>query len=122
MSIEASAWIAYLAPLAGVLIILFGGMKLSHKVAGLVSCASVLISFGAAIATLLKWNSLDEPEHGVASVAWTWLTSGTFRIPFEIFIDPLSIWMLMVVTGVGFLIHVYSLGYMAGDPQFRRFM
>jgi NADH-quinone oxidoreductase subunit L len=122
MTLEAAAWIAYLAPLAGVLIILLGGTRLPAKAAGLVSCAAVLVAFIAAVVALVEWNALDQPEHGVASVAWTWLSTGTFRIPFEIFIDPLSIWMLLIVTGVGFLIHVYSLGYMAGDLQFRRFM
>jgi len=116
------AWIAYLAPLVGVLVIAAGGSKLSAKLAGFVACLAVLVGFGASLATLLAWNDLDHPDHGTASTAWTWLSSGSFRVPFEIFVDPLSIWMLLVVTGVGFLIHVYSLGYMQGDPQHRRFM
>jgi len=122
MDIQTAAWIAYLAPLAGVLIIALGGSKLAPKVAGLVSCLSVFVAFAASITALIKWNSVDERERGVVSTAWTWLSTGTFKVPFEILIDPLSLWMLMIVTGVGLLIHIYSLGYMAGDPQFRRFM
>ena len=122
MNLQALAWLAYLAPLAGVLIILLGGSKLPARAAGLVSVGAMVVSFLAAIGTLLKWN--DHADHGAAVVskAWTWLSSGSFHVDFDIFVDPLSIWMLLVVTGVGLLIHVYSLGYMAGDPQFRRFM
>ena len=116
------AWVAYAAPLAGVLAIALGGSRLPVRAAGLVSCIAVFVAFLASLATLVRWNGLGEREHGVASTAWTWLATGTFRVPFEIFVDPLSIWMLLVVTGVGFLIHVYSLGYMADDPQHRRFM
>ncbi|MCW2928168.1 MAG: NADH-quinone oxidoreductase subunit, partial [Thermoleophilia bacterium] len=122
MDISTAAWIAYLAPLAGTLLIAAGGSRLSARIAGLVSCFAVLVAFVASLGALLAWRDLGEQEHGVVSRAFTWLTAGSFRVPFEIFIDPLSIWMLLVVTGVGFLIHVYSLGYMQGDPQHRRFM
>jgi NADH-quinone oxidoreductase subunit L len=120
--IASAAWVAYLAPLAGVLVIAAGGSKLSAKLAGLVSCIAVFIGFLASIATLHGFSRLDSPDHGIVSRPFTWLSTGSFRVPFEILVDPLSIWMLLVVTGVGFLIHVYSLGYMAGDAQHRRFM
>ncbi len=116
------AWIAYLAPLVGVLAIALGGGRLPARAAGIVSCLAILVAFAASLGTLLRWNALDNPDHGVVTTAWTWLSAGTFRVPFELLVDPLSIWMLLVVTGVGFLIHVYSVGYMAGDPQFNRFM
>ena len=122
MELSTLAWIAYLAPLVGVLAIALGGGRLPARAAGVVSCLAILVAFVASVSSLLRWNSLDHPEHGVVTTAWTWLSAGTFRVPFELLVDPLSIWMLLIVTGVGFLIHVYSVGYMAGDPQFNRFM
>jgi NADH-quinone oxidoreductase subunit L len=122
MELAPMAWIAYLAPLAGVLAIALGGRRLPARVAGWVACLAMVVAFGASIAALLAWNGLDDPEHGVVTTAFTWLSAGTFRVPLELLVDPLSIWMLLVVTGVGLLIHVYSVGYMAGDPQFNRFM
>jgi NADH-quinone oxidoreductase subunit L len=122
MNLATAAWIAYLAPLVGVLAIALAGRRLPARAAGYVACASILVAFLASIITVLAWNDLDHPDHGTVTTAWTWLSAGTFRVPFELLVDPLSIWMLLVVTGVGFLIHVYSVGYMAGDPQFNRFM
>jgi NADH-quinone oxidoreductase subunit L len=122
MDLTTTAWIAYLAPLAGFLLIAFGGHRVPARAAGWIACLAVLTSFVAALATLASWNGLDHPEHGVVAEAWTWLSAGSFRVPLELYVDPLSIWMLLVVTGVGFLIHAYSTGYMAGDPQFNRFM
>lgn len=119
--IQTLAWIAYLAPLIGALVILLTGSTLSTKVASLWACFAMLIAFGSALGTLAKWNS-GNYDKGVVSTAWTWLEAGTFKVPLELLIDPLSIWMLLVVTGVGFLIHVYSIGYMAHDPAQRRFM
>jgi NADH-quinone oxidoreductase subunit L len=52
---------------------------------------------------------------------FTWISVGTLTIPFALLVDPLSILMLLIVTGVGFLIHVYSVGYMKDDPGFNRF-
>jgi NADH-quinone oxidoreductase subunit L len=124
MDLAFHAWLAYLAPLAGAGVIALTGSKLSARVAGLVACFAMLVAFIGALGALMKWTSLSDAakEQPLVSTAWTWLSSGTFQVPFEIQVDPLSIWMLLVVTGVGFLIHVYSLGYMAGDPQQRRFM
>ncbi|MBC7460637.1 MAG: NADH-quinone oxidoreductase subunit L, partial [Thermoleophilia bacterium] len=121
MGIAFNAWLAYLAPLVGVLVILLGGSRLPVRAAGFVSVFAMVVSFAAAVLTLLKWRSSDH-AHAVVSKAFTWLSSGRFHVDFDIFVDPLSIWMLLVVTGVGLLIHIYSLGYMAGDPQKRRFM
>ncbi|MEO6867764.1 MAG: NADH-quinone oxidoreductase subunit L, partial [Gaiellales bacterium] len=124
MDLSSYAWVAYLAPLAGAGVIAVTGSKLSRRTASVVACLAMLVSFIGALGALLKWTSMSAAErmHPVTSTAWTWLSSGTFRVPVQIQIDPLSIWMLLVVTGVGLLIHVYSIGYMADDPQQRRFM
>src|SRR5258706_3460201 len=66
---------------------------------------------------------LGTPESGRASdqVLYTWVVSGDFQLSFGLYFDPLSATMLMIVTGVGFLIHIYSAGYMEDDPSFWRF-
>ena len=62
------------------------------------------------------------PDHRVElSTGWHWLSAGTFQANVSILVDPLSVVMLLVVTGVGFLIHAYSVGYMDGDREERRF-
>jgi len=92
-----------------------------RKRAGLIGCGSVGISFLitlVALATLL----LDvENKKGGVSELYNWVTAGSFSLNMSILIDPLSVFMLLIVTGVGFVIHVYSIGYMENDPEFSRF-
>ena len=57
----------------------------------------------------------------IVSTGWHWLSAGSFQVDVEILVDPLSVVMLLVVTGVGFLIHAYSVGYMHGDREEKRF-
>src|SRR5206468_12356438 len=64
---------------------------------------------------------LPDEARSVHSVAWTWLQSGSFHVDNAILVDQLSVMMVLVVSGVGFLIHLYSVGYMDGDREERRF-
>jgi NADH-quinone oxidoreductase subunit L len=73
------------------------------------------------VAALLTLTGENPGERGHLSIGWHWLDAGSFRADFSILVDPLSVVMLLVVTGVGFLIHAYSVGYMAGDREERRF-
>ena len=86
-------------------------------IASLVMLAAFACSVGAFI---LLWDK-PEDERVVSDTLYTWLSAGEFRVEMNILFDPLSAVMLLVVTGVGFLIHVYSIGYMRGDPEERRF-
>jgi len=52
---------------------------------------------------------------------FSWINSDTLKIPFEFLVDPLSSWFLLIITGIGFLIHIYSMGYMHDDEGFARF-
>src|SRR5205823_355183 len=83
--------------------------------------ASVLGSFAAAVFVLAKlWaESPDSRSH--ASTVWEWLNAGTFHVGLRILVDPLSVFMMLVVSGVGFLIVAYSIGYMDGDDEERRY-
>jgi NADH-quinone oxidoreductase subunit L len=81
----------------------------------------VLVSFVAALTAfvVLLGDSPEERSH--SSTLWTWLTAGEFRVGLEILVDPLSVFMMLVVSGVGFLIVGYAIGYMDGSDEERRF-
>jgi NADH-quinone oxidoreductase subunit L len=104
-------------PLAGALVNLFCGRRLGHK-AHWVSVPVVGLAFVFAAGAFLRVWRADEI---FAGPVWPWIVAGTFRAPLTFQLDHLSAVMLLVVTGVGFLIHVYSIGYMHTDPDYPRF-
>ena len=114
-------WICLLAPLAGALLITLAGGRISRRTAGWISTLSTFVAFGGAVtAFFATWAaSPDEREH--LSTAYTWLAAGNFEVGFQILVDPLSTVMMLVVSGVGGLIVWYSMGYMAGDDEERRY-
>ena len=116
-----AAWICLLSPLAAALMITLGGTRLTRRLAGYLATLSVLVSFVAALVTLFLL--LDEPaeERSHASTLWTWLSAGDFEAGLSILVDPLSVFMMLVVSGVGFLIVAYSIGYMDGSDEERRY-
>jgi NADH-quinone oxidoreductase subunit L len=104
-------------PLAGALVGVFFGRRLgrsTHRVA----VPAVGLAFLFALAAFLRvWRGHET----FAGPLWDWIVAGAFRAPLTIQLDQLSATMLLVVTGVGFLIHVYSIGYMHDDPDYPRF-
>src|SRR5207247_586604 len=78
-------------------------------------------AFLLAVGAALQLAGLPAQDREIHVTAWTWFRVGDFRANVSFVLDPLSAVMALVVTGVGFLIHVYSTGYMAHDPSFRRF-
>jgi NADH-quinone oxidoreductase subunit L len=117
----AAAWICLLTPLGAALAITLAGGRLSRRGAGYLASASVLVSFVAAVVTfaLLLGDNPEERAH--ASTLWSWLTAGQLDFGLRILVDPLSVFMMLVVSGVGFLIVVYSIGYMDRDDEERRY-
>ncbi|MDI9548181.1 MAG: NADH-quinone oxidoreductase subunit L [Chloroflexota bacterium] len=115
------AWLIILLPAAGVLINLFFGPKLGDRRVGYMASAAVALSFlVAAWYTLRLWGlPAEEQVHTVT--LWDWITAGSFRVAAALLIDPLSLTMALVVTGVGALIHVYSVAYMEHDEHYQRF-
>src|SRR3972149_3739686 len=100
-----------LLPLAACAINMFFGARLGKKSAGLLACAAVGASFAIAlyVFTLLPATGLFR------DTLYTWFESGAFRVNVSFQVDELTAVMLLVVTGIGFLIHIYSLGYMDHD-------
>ncbi len=113
---------AVLFPLVGFLINgLLGRWIRSETVVGVIGSATVGGSFAIAIVILLDMlgASPDARTHVVA--VYSWMTAGNLNVNVAYQVDQLSILMMLIVTGVGFLIHVYSIGYMHGDRGFARF-
>ncbi len=116
-----AAWICLVAPLAAALAITLLGNRVGRRGAGYLSTGSVLVSFVAAVVVFAKlWGESPETRDH-ASTAWTWLTGGSFETGLRILVDPLSVFMMLIVSGVGFLIVAYSIGYMDGDDEERRY-
>jgi NADH-quinone oxidoreductase subunit L len=117
----ATAWICLLSPLAAAALITLGGTRITRRLAGYLATTSVLVSFAAALITFFRL--LDDPaeERSHVSTLWTWLSAGDFEVGLSILVDPLSVFMMLVVSGVGFLIVAYSIGYMDGSDEERRY-
>src|SRR5215203_2589214 len=116
-----AAWVCLFSPLAAAVLITLLGTRLPRKGAGYVATLSVLVSFVAAL-TAFSWLLEDPPEErSHTSTLWTWLTAGDFEVGLSILLDPVSALMMLIVSGVGFLIVAYSIGYMNGSDEERRF-
>lgn len=108
-----------LFPLIGFLINGFFGKKISKGLSGALASISILASFIVSVLIFIELQGASSKEHIVN--VFSWITSGTLNIPFEFLVDPLSAWFLLIITGIGFLIHIYSVGYMHDDEGFARF-
>src|SRR6266508_77525 len=116
-----AAWIALFAPLGGVLVITLLGQRISRFHAGLVASGSTLVSFVCSLIAFLALLDESPGERTHYSTLWTWLSAGDLEFGAEILVDPISVFMMLVVSGVGFLILSYAVGYMHGDPEERRY-
>jgi NADH-quinone oxidoreductase subunit L len=121
MTATYAAWIALLAPLAGLAFAIAIGSSVSRKTVGVIASGAMLGAFVASCVALFSLLSRSPGHRVELSTGWHWLSAGTFQSNVSILVDPLSVIMLLVVTGVGFLIHAYSVGYMDGDREERRF-
>jgi NADH-quinone oxidoreductase subunit L len=115
------AWLIPAFPLAGFVILFLGRKQLKEPVSGWIATLMMAGSFLTALATWLKLMSFDEHERQVVVKGVEWIKAGGFSVRFGLLVDPLSITMVLFVTGVGALIHLYSIGYMHGQERFTRF-
>ena len=122
-------WLIPLLPLVGVLVNGFFGRRMSRRAVGLVACAMVCLALpDRASAPSGSWPSCRPTSGSSRPRSATWMPLGpigrlrpSLSIPWGFALDPLSAVMLLVVAGVGFLIHVYSIGYMAHEADYARF-
>jgi NADH-quinone oxidoreductase subunit L len=111
-------WLILLFPLLGVLINGFFGRRIGKKRVGQVACSAVGLSFLVSVGVFF---ALLGEEHGRTVSLFSWITVGDFQIEAALLVDQLSTLMSLVVAGVSFVIHVYSIGYMAEDERYARF-
>ncbi|WP_129124939.1 NADH-quinone oxidoreductase subunit L [Geomonas oryzae] len=115
-------WLIPLCPLIGSVINGLLGKKIKNEtVIGGIAAGSVFASFMVACGILFQLLSLPGEERVFQKTIFTWIQSGNFKADIGFLIDPLSATMLMIVTGIGFLIHLYSIGYMHGEEGFYRY-
>ena len=118
MPIALHLWLIPTLCFVGFALNILFGRSLSKRVAGTVGIVFPSLAFLLALRVALAWGSFSVPyieTHGA------WILAGPLRIPFSFQLDALSLTMLLVVTGVGLLIHIYSLGYMAEEGGFYRY-
>ncbi len=114
-------WIIPALPLAAVALNLLVGDRLGKRGTAWLACGAVGLAFVFALRAVLALAGMPAEERRIVDTLYTWMQVGDLRVDVSFLLDPLSSVMALVVTGVGFLIHVYSIGYMAHDPSFRRF-
>ena len=112
-------WLLPTFPLLGFLILVLTEGKLAKGPAGWIGAGSVGLSF--AVAALVAVAFLQSGLESHTLPIWTWMSVAGFDPGVNLYLDGLSLVMILVITGVGFLIHVYSTGYMSDDPDFARF-
>ncbi|HWY10008.1 MAG TPA: NADH-quinone oxidoreductase subunit L [Bacteroidia bacterium] len=108
-----------LFPLIGFLINGFFGKKMSKSLSGGIACVSILASLIVSVLAFIELEHSANKSHVVT--LFSWISADTLNIPFDFLYDPLSALFLLIITGIGFLIHVYSVGYMHDDAGFSRF-
>ncbi|HWN72588.1 MAG TPA: proton-conducting transporter membrane subunit, partial [Solirubrobacterales bacterium] len=121
MSATAWAWLVLLFPLLGSIVIGLGYRVLPQKAAGMIGTLAIALAFACGVAALISLlgDSPDARHH--ASSLWDYASVAGLDIKLGIFVDPLSVFMVLVVTGVSTLIHLYSFGYMQSDEGYHRF-
>jgi NADH-quinone oxidoreductase subunit L len=99
------------------------GRRLTKSVSGAVACGAMIASFLVSFAAVWRLVSLEPESRAIVNQAFTWITSGDLNVPLALRLDPLSAVMILVVTGIGSLIHVYSTAYMheERDSEYARY-
>src|SRR5437764_754201 len=112
-----------LLPFIGFLVNASFGRRLTKRVAGAVACGAMILSFVVSVAAVFRLLSFDPESRVMAQTVYEWITSGDLAVPFTLRLDPLSAVMILIVTGIGSLIHVYSTAYMheERDAEYARY-
>jgi NADH-quinone oxidoreductase subunit L len=121
MSPTTFAWLVLLFPLLGSIVIALGYRVLPGRAAGWIGTGAIGLSFAASIGALV--SLLDRPDSGreLSSALWDYANAAGLDVKLDVFVDPLSVFMILVVSGVSTLIHLYSVAYMDSDRGYVRF-
>jgi NADH-quinone oxidoreductase subunit L len=120
-SLKLFAWVTLLAPLAGTIVLALFGRRMPGRLPGYVGTAALALSFASAIAALVALQGLGAEDRQVVAVAWDYASTAGVDAQLSLLVDPLSVFMMLVVAGVSTLIHLYSISYMASDRGYVRF-
>ncbi|HEX6470578.1 MAG TPA: NADH-quinone oxidoreductase subunit L [Streptosporangiaceae bacterium] len=118
--VQSAAWLLIAFPLAGAAILLLGGRR-TDRWGHLLGVAMCLASFVVGVAAFAQMLGRPGEERTRFVHLFQWIPAGSFKVDMNLLLDPLSISFVLLITGVGSLIHIYSVGYMAHDPDRRRF-
>jgi NADH-quinone oxidoreductase subunit L len=121
MSLETYGWLVLLFPLAGTVLIGLTFRALPSKVHGYIGTLAIALSFASAVGALFALQDLGADERQVTTVAWDYANTVGVDAQLSLLLDPLSIFMALVVSGISTLIHLYSVSYMASDRGYARF-
>jgi len=114
-------WLIPALPLAGFLVLTFGGRRLGEPWAGWLATGAMAGSFLATVGVFVDLVGRDAHDRRSVTTLFEWVPAGDLRVDVGFLVDPLSLTMCLFITGVGALIHLYSIGYMHGDGDFPRF-
>ena len=115
MSTTTWGWLVLAFPLAGTIIIGLGHKRLARGPAGAIGTLAILLAFASAVGALLSLQDRDEHHRQLVSSLWDYAVTGSIDARLSILVDPLSVFMMLVITGVSTLIHLYSVSYMKSD-------
>jgi len=118
---DQSLYLIVLFPLIGFLLNGLALGKIGKKLISAIACGSVGLSFLLSVNAFFKLLDLPVDARILHEKLFTWIPAGSFHVDIGFLVDPLSAVMILVVTGVGFLIHVYSIGYMHDDQGYGRY-
>ena len=116
-----TAWLILLFPLLGCVVISLGYKLWRGKTAGIIGTTAIAASFICSINVLIHLQDRGEENRQVVKVAWDYASTAGVDAQLSILIDPLSVFMALVVSGVSMLIHLYAVAYMASDNGYTRF-
>ena len=121
MSLSVTPWLVLACPLVGMLTIALLGKKLSPRAAGTIGTLAIALAFVFAVLTLIKLQALPHDARVETTALWDLVNVDGVKIQLGLYVDPLSTFMILVVTGVSTLIHLYSAGYMQTDAGYVRY-
>jgi NADH-quinone oxidoreductase subunit L len=114
-------WLVLLFPLLGMLVIAFGFRALPGRSAGWIGTGAIFLAFVSALGALISLQGHSPAHRQLVSSLWSYASTVGIDAQMSILLDPLSVFMILVVTGISTLIHLYSISYMDGDRGFARY-
>ena len=120
VGVQRAAWLLLVFPIAGAIILLLGG-KRSNSWGHLVGVAMPVASFVYGLIAFIAMLGYPASQRSRDLHLYSWIPVGGFKVSIGLLLDPLSICFVLLITGVGSLICIFAVGYMANDPERRRF-